>query len=376
MSELLEAVESVDHAKIRQLILAGHRDESAFAVENTDNYLGIVQTMMDSGHPAPLSDRSGRYHFIRQLALAPREDNAIILPLLISAIEQGILIGETRQFVHESEFYVELLINAGQAGNVEMLKLLVARRPENYPLKGASSPLFKALISGHIEATEYLLGIQDYQQWCPATTRLVEPIAIAAAHKQMELVKWLKAQGHDINQVNKASGYTPLAYAADARAKGIPTQLLALGADPNLSGEKPGASALILSIWHMLNADVQALIEAGANLEHRNESGMTPLVIAGMVGNAYATKLLLDRGAELESEDSSGNTALFYAARNDRMETYQLLKKFGANPRHENLAGQSPLEVAKGAVGAMMIEQMLEEGTDAASTPLRKPKRL
>jgi ankyrin repeat protein len=54
---------------------------------------------------------------------------------------------------------------------------------------------------------------------------------------------------------------------------------------------------------------VELLLNAGANIEHRNKAGITPLMNAAKRGFPLVCTLLLNRGAKMDEEDPKGKTA-------------------------------------------------------------------
>jgi len=63
---------------------------------------------------------------------------------------------------------------------------------------------------------------------------------------------------------------------------------------------------------------VELLLEKGAKLETKSNSGQTPLSYAAEKGHEAVLKLLLEKGAELETKDKYGRTLLSYAAEGAR----------------------------------------------------------
>jgi len=49
------------------------------------------------------------------------------------------------------------------------------------------------------------------------------------------------------------------------------------------------------------------------HIEHVNEKGQTPLMLASMQGNATLVKVLIEMGASIDAVDNNGFTALHYA---------------------------------------------------------------
>ncbi|MGH6613728.1 DUF6438 domain-containing protein [Sphingomonas sp.] len=81
--------------------------------------------------------------------------------------------------------------------------------------------------------------------------------------------------------------------------------LVAAGADPNLTVEKPGSYNAGDTILHMTTdpAKAQAYIDAGAKLNQRNDRGQTPVLASSSEDVAL---LLLDRGADLSLRADDG----------------------------------------------------------------------
>ncbi|MDP0588117.1 MAG: ankyrin repeat domain-containing protein [Candidatus Endonucleobacter bathymodioli] len=153
------------------------------------------------------------------------------------------------------------------------------------------------------------------------------------------------------------------------------------GFDPNYSymGERP---------LHMTARDItshvdsmpyifEILIAAGANINYKNASGLTPLMI--IVQHQYLNsahnsimkliiRMLLSNGADIDSmDDKKGNTALHYAAKNGNDDFVSLLLENGAMRDIENFAGLKAEECA-----APRISKTISE----ASFVTREPARL
>jgi uncharacterized protein len=107
---------------------------------------------------------------------------------------------------------------------------------------------------------------------------------------------------------------------------------------------------------------MQLLLDAGADIHHRNDAGATALMLAsglswrdgktrGSEAEVYeAASLLLALGADPGLQDNKGNTALHGAAGRGVDSVIRLLADHGADPRVANAAGETPLDLAA-AVG-------------------------
>lgn len=84
------------------------------------------------------------------------------------------------------------------------------------------------------------------------------------------------------------------------------------------------------------------LLEAGAQINFRDEEGSTPLInsIKGLDKHIVMSKFLIASGADLNLKDNQGNTALILTAnRFYRIETLLALLEAGANPNIQNKDG-------------------------------------
>ena len=92
---------------------------------------------------------------------------------------------------------------------------------------------------------------------------------------------------------------------------------------------------------------IQALIDAGANVDARDNKQQTPLHLAYKHANGRAMKKLLEHGADINAQDKYGKTVLALAAEISPPKTIQWLIKRGANPNIETNHGRTPLDIAK-----------------------------
>ena len=93
---------------------------------------------------------------------------------------------------------------------------------------------------------------------------------------------------------------------------------------------------------------VQRLLENGAELESKDRTGSTPLLLAAREGQEAVVKLLLENGAEPGSKDRSGQTPLSYAAEGGYVSVVKLLlsRNDVAPDFQDNRYGQTPLSWA------------------------------
>lgn len=100
------------------------------------------------------------------------------------------------------------------------------------------------------------------------------------------------------------------------------------------------------------NATIKELARLGAKIDPRDRDGYTPLYRAIWLGNLKAAELLLELGADVNVKVSDGKTPMHSAARRGDVAAMELLKKHGADLEAAADDGQTPLTVTKDA-GAM-----------------------
>jgi ankyrin repeat protein len=198
---------------------------------------------------------------------------------------------------------------------------------------------------------------------CRASAADVLLVALRAGDRAE--VQRLVANGTPVDVVDDHQS-SALMYAALYADTGTMRLLLAHGADPNHADEN-GATPLMWAIPD--DGKVRLLLGHGANVNAvSGATGQTPLLIAASHPRAAPlVKLLLDRGANPRARSTMGETAIMRAAFNGDAATVSLLLSRGVDP---NLAGRgsTPLIDAVTGDNRPVIDLLLAHGADATAT--------
>lgn len=198
------------------------------------------------------------------------------------------------------------------------------------------------------------------------------PLMLACEYPSEPLVKLLVQSGADVN-FKSGSGETAIFYLLTKAIsnlgrgmsqynKDIPIMfkvLIANGVNLNAAIDTEGNTALNLLCQAGYLADLNAqlaelLIDAGADVNKPNQSGLTPIMAFSQRGNEMKyniAELLLDNYADITYTDQFGNTALIYAAGNpDHMSAKRMLAlmldKDRSTLEKVNNAGKTALDTA------------------------------
>jgi uncharacterized protein len=107
--------------------------------------------------------------------------------------------------------------------------------------------------------------------------------------------------------------------------------LIKSGINLNIKYSYYGWTALHWAAFHGKLDIVKALINAGADVNAKDNDGWTALHLAAKYGDLDVVKALINAGADLNVQDNFGRTALHWAARNGKLDIVKALINAGAD---------------------------------------------
>jgi ankyrin repeat protein len=110
------------------------------------------------------------------------------------------------------------------------------------------------------------------------------------------------------------------------------------GAQQNKPGRAPEKTMTDASSVH-----AQTPLPEGANIETRNASGRTPLMLAALKGQTETVRSLLAKGADINARDAVGMTALMWAAFGGNIVIIETLIENGADVHIKDNSGNTAL---------------------------------
>lgn len=249
-------------------------------------------------------------------------------------------------------------------GFSELNYMMEKREQVEGPLEGGETTLHVAARTGNEALFSKLLlaGGMDIDS---RDDRGLTPLHSAASTGQTKLVELLAKAGAEVNAMDRI-GRTPMIWATDNGHLDAVVALFEAGADVNLSD--PRDFSAMMTATRAGRADAVRLLAAlGADPLKPDAGGWIPLMIC-VAGSRDDDVLeaLLEAGADPNLANSSGLTPLEGAARAGHDTKISKLIAYGADPNAVPLTGFTPLYYAIEEQSEKTVQALLSNGADAS----------
>jgi len=262
------------------------------------------------------------------------------------------------------------------------------QRDEQKRMHEREERLLDASRQGDVDTVRNLIGDGALIDIKDSAGKTALMLAIRSGSRQV--AELLLEKGADIN-AQDSEGYCVLDIASQNRQRKLFSALIGKGADAGRIRDKD--AVLIWAVEYLNDADIKALIDAGANAEASNEAGKSALILlceqgrhqmleyaldrqktvsrgslvdlmilAAQRGNDIIVKMLIERGLGPDCEDRNGLTPLQHAVFNNRLNVAILLLRNGANVKRPGPRQATLLEEAYNQENLEMMDVLLEHG--------------
>lgn len=117
---------------------------------------------------------------------------------------------------------------------------------------------------------------------------------------------------------------------------------------------------------------VQFLIAKGANVNARDNRGVTPLVAASEMGFLEGVDELIKSGARVDEANNTGETPLISAVHRKDLALVRMLVKAGANPDRPDNSGRSARDYAALDKGSPVLGELEKASKEAKASAPKK----
>ena len=176
-------------------------------------------------------------------------------------------------------------------------------------------------------------------------------ILLAASREQPKVVEALIKNGADINKkgTDKKQKIFNGSALITASANGnleIVKSLLDAKADRNITDDT-GLTPLMAAAYMGNDNVVALLIHQGASLEQQDEKGYTALMFAANAGQYNSVRVLLESNANVNAKDNDNSVPIMFAAQHGFNDTVRLLLSYGADKHFKGNYGLNAIDFAR-----------------------------
>jgi ankyrin repeat protein len=271
---------------------------------------------------------------------------------------------------HSAQLDVVPLYYAALCGFRDLAERLLDAHPQDVNARGGfhETPLLAALDEGHIDIALFLLDRDADPYVEPRGETGHSALYVASSRGYVEVLQSLIDRGADLNaecrgQLGLDTKWRPLLEATKNGRLEIARVLLKHGADMNhqdIKGNTPLSMALRLP-----NLDLaQFFLDHGANVNTLDMFGRTLLFNVSMEGLTSAVTLLLEYVMDVDPRSKRGWTPLHFAAAHGHLEVVRVLLDCGADVNAQTASRWTALHRAAYSGYLRVVKVLLKHGAD------------
>ncbi|KAF5548211.1 ankyrin 3 [Fusarium napiforme] len=231
---------------------------------------------------------------------------------------------------------------ACENGHFGIARVLAER--DNQPIdvdRSAPSPLMLASKNGHIDIARWLLNrnADIYREY-----RKESAICFAASNGHAEIVEFLLDEGQHINTWG-VNASPIISLAAENGHEEVVKLLLARKARVEAKNNRKMTPLHCAAKKEGFKATMQELLRCGADINARDGTSRTPLMLATQCASIDEIGFLISQGADVTAQDREGETCLHKAMGRSKetFEIVQLLLENGARADARDKSGETCL---------------------------------
>ena len=232
----------------------------------------------------------------------------------------------------------------------EMLVCFVDDHPIEELVKGSLCREISARVSKHASL--------QHMMW-----RL---FASSAADGRSAVANLTRETGIDLTQCDEEGRMPLMQFVASGSEERLLRAVIETGVDLE-ARDRSGETALMLAVRKHADSVVKMLLEAGASVDSRRSDGRSVLHVCGMSGTSDLAQLLCENFANKEALDHTRATPLLAASEAGNTSLVRALIKCGCNIDHRDSEGRTALHIATRKQHLEVVRALLMSGASAST---------
>jgi ankyrin repeat protein len=237
--------------------------------------------------------------------------------------------------------------------------------PTKRPERPGTAPLYYAVLCGFRQLIEYLIASYPGDVNARGGYYL-SPLLAAFIIEDINIALSLLQRGADVNVLLDMSSRSPLHRVGEGGRIDIADLLLKHHADINLRNPSSGSVLVLASSKGEMEIS-SLLLQRGADVNFRTNEGFTSLHRAVQNGHLDVARYLLQSGADIGSRDNNGQTPLHAASSWGQVKIADFLVQHGADVSSHDDHDWTPLHAASRQGHVKIAELFIQHGADVTS---------